>query len=328
MEEIERRLYLLREKYNAGAISAEQFETEVEKLHFRDQRGVSWMIGAQSGQWYYHDGKQWVQAEPPRPQTAARPAAPAQGGATATGQPAVKGGSDTQSGNRLQWILFGCVGLTIVLLILAIAAIWAIYLTSERPTAATPTSVALLPVPNLPTPTATFAAPVVGDPTPTLALANDTSVLLQEAKDLMAQSKYEEAVARYKKASELDPSQATIYARWARALRYQYPRNWRTHSAKRSSPPRLDSANVEGAHRVGVARVSARSRGRCDCIRTAGRQGQCQLCACPCRARAHLPECGPSGPRGLRKRARHWSSTPPVPMHTWRWHMPTFRRSA
>ena len=246
VEEIERRLYLLREKYNAGAISAEQFETEVEKLHFRDQRGVSWMIGAQSGQWYYHDGKQWVQAEPPRPQAAARPAAPAQGGVTATGQPAVKGGTDTQSGSRLQWILFGCVGLTIVLLILAIALIGAIYLTSEGPTSATPTSVALLPVPNLPTPTATFAAPVVGDPTPTLALANDTSVLLQEAKDLMAQSKYEEAVARYKKASELDPSQATIYARWARALRYQYPPQLENALGKAIIATQLDSANVEG----------------------------------------------------------------------------------
>ena len=246
VDEIERRLYLLREKYNAGAISAEQFETEVEKLHFRDQRGVSWMIGAQSGQWYYHDGKQWVQAEPPRPQSAPRGAVPAQGSATAAVQSVTKDGKDVESSGRLQWILFGCIGLTVVLLILAIVAIGAIYLTSEGPTSATPTSVALLPVPNMPTPTATSAAPVVGDPTPTLALANDTSVLLQEARDLMAESKYEEAVARYRKASELDPSQATIYARWARALRYQYPPQLENALGKAIIATQLDPANVEG----------------------------------------------------------------------------------
>ena len=245
-EEIERRLYLLKQKYNAGAISVDQFEAEVKKLHFRDRYGTAWMIGAQSGQWYYHDGQQWVQAEPPRSQPPTRSGS-GPGAAPPAAQPSSQASPSTrQSRNTLQWVWFGCAGLAVVFLILAVVLIAVVYLTSDNLLEPTPTSVILLPVPDLLAPTATLAAAVVGDPTPTLALANDSAVLLQEAKDLMLNSQYEEAAARYQKASELDPSQATIYARWAHALRSQYPPQLEDALGKAIIATQLDPVNMEG----------------------------------------------------------------------------------
>jgi len=145
-----------------------------------------------------------------------------------------------------QWVWFGCAGLAVVFLILAIVLIAVVFLTSDNPLGPTPTSVVLLPVPDLPTPTATLAAPVVGDPTPTLALANDSAVLLQEAEDLMLDSRYEEASARFHKASELDPSQAAVYARWAHALRSQYPPQLEEALGKAIIATELDPASLEG----------------------------------------------------------------------------------
>jgi tetratricopeptide (TPR) repeat protein len=242
-EEIERRLHLLKEKYNAGAISVDQFEAEVEKLHFKDQSGTAWMIGAQSGQWYYHDGQQWVQAEPPRAQAPARSGSEPDAALSAA-DPSSQAPASTRK--SMQWVWFGCAGLAVVILILAIVLIAVVYLTPDNPLEPTPTSMVLLPVPDPPTPTATFAAPVVGDPTPTLALANDSGVLLQEAEDLMLGSRYEEAAARYQKSSELDPSQAVVYARWARALRSQHPPQLEEALGKAIIATELDPASLEG----------------------------------------------------------------------------------
>lgn len=247
VEEIERRLYLLKEKFGAGAISAEQFEFEVQKLQFRDRYGTIWMIGAQSGLWYYHDGKQWMQADPPRAQPSPGPRVAAEPGTQrAVAVVAPQQQAQQRTKGSMQWLLFGCTGLAVVFLILAVALIGAIYLTSEDTGQATATSALFLPVPDLPTPTATLAAPVMGNPTPTLALANDVTVLLQEARDLMSRSQYEDAVARYQKASGLDPAQATIYARWARALRLQYPPQLEEALGKAIVATQLDPNNVEG----------------------------------------------------------------------------------
>jgi len=252
VEDIERRLYLLKEKFGAGAISAEQFELEVQKLQFRDHHGTTWMIGAQSGLWYYHNGKQWVQAEPPRVQPSSTPNVTTASGTRETGDPSAvqpqfrPKQSQRQAKGSMQWLLFGCTGFVAVLLILAVAFIGAVYLTSGDTGQPTATSALFIPVPDLPTPTATLAALVIGNPTPTLALANDVAVLLQEAGDLTAKSQYEDAIARYQKASSLDPAQATIYARWAHALRLQYPPQLEEALGKAIVATQLDPNNLEG----------------------------------------------------------------------------------
>ena len=55
----------LKAKFQTGAISRQDFIDEMKKLRIRDDEGKFWMIGAQTGKWYYFDGKEWIQADPP-----------------------------------------------------------------------------------------------------------------------------------------------------------------------------------------------------------------------------------------------------------------------
>jgi len=54
----------LREKYRQGEISRQEFLDEMKNLQVKDDQGRLWMIGSQSGKWYYLKGQEWVQAEP------------------------------------------------------------------------------------------------------------------------------------------------------------------------------------------------------------------------------------------------------------------------
>lgn len=56
---------LLKAKFQGGEISRQEFIDEMKKLRIKDDQGRFWMIGAQTGKWYYFDGKDWVQADPP-----------------------------------------------------------------------------------------------------------------------------------------------------------------------------------------------------------------------------------------------------------------------
>jgi len=47
----------LRQKFIKGQLSREQFAESLRKLRLFDDHGRCWMLGAQSGQWYFYDGK-------------------------------------------------------------------------------------------------------------------------------------------------------------------------------------------------------------------------------------------------------------------------------
>jgi RNA polymerase subunit RPABC4/transcription elongation factor Spt4 len=55
----------LKERFQNSEISRQEFIDEMKRLRIKDDQGHFWMIGAQTGKWYYFDGKDWVQAEPP-----------------------------------------------------------------------------------------------------------------------------------------------------------------------------------------------------------------------------------------------------------------------
>jgi len=57
----------LKTKFQAGEISGQEFVEEMKKLRIKDDEGRTWMIGAKTGMWYFFDGKDWIQAEPPSP---------------------------------------------------------------------------------------------------------------------------------------------------------------------------------------------------------------------------------------------------------------------
>lgn len=55
----------LKEQFKLGNISREEYIRQLKKLRLKDDEGRFWMIGAQSGKWYYYDGRNWIQATPP-----------------------------------------------------------------------------------------------------------------------------------------------------------------------------------------------------------------------------------------------------------------------
>jgi ribosomal protein L40E len=63
--EIEAAFGRLKEKFSEGKISQREFIASLKKLRIRDDEGRFWMIGAQSGKWYFFDGNDWAQAKPP-----------------------------------------------------------------------------------------------------------------------------------------------------------------------------------------------------------------------------------------------------------------------
>lgn len=63
--DIESAFMLLRRKFRTREISRREFIDELKRLRIRDRQGRFWMIGAQSGKWYFFDGREWVQSAPP-----------------------------------------------------------------------------------------------------------------------------------------------------------------------------------------------------------------------------------------------------------------------
>jgi len=63
--ETERRFAVLRAGYQTGELDGAAYETELQKLVVVDDTGGYWMLGADSGEWYWYDGQQWVRRDPP-----------------------------------------------------------------------------------------------------------------------------------------------------------------------------------------------------------------------------------------------------------------------
>lgn len=62
---VEESFYQLSKQFRRGELSREQFAEALRKLRLLDEEGRCWMIGAQTGRWYYYDGQKWIQSEPP-----------------------------------------------------------------------------------------------------------------------------------------------------------------------------------------------------------------------------------------------------------------------
>jgi hypothetical protein len=91
VEELYAQLYA---QYSAGTMSPDQFRSAVE-ANMVQHEGAYWTIGADSGQWFRHDGREWRQTAPPVAPVAPRPPAapvvqPPQMVTTSTPQPAAQ----------------------------------------------------------------------------------------------------------------------------------------------------------------------------------------------------------------------------------------------
>lgn len=66
--DVERKVVSLRQRYNSGYLTREQLQNELRSMMILDDDGRWWMLGLESNRWYYFDGRNWVPAEPPRPE--------------------------------------------------------------------------------------------------------------------------------------------------------------------------------------------------------------------------------------------------------------------
>ena len=64
-KETERAFQSLRGQFRGKEISRREFIDRLKKLRLRDSQGRFWMIGAQSGKWYFFDGSDWIPSDPP-----------------------------------------------------------------------------------------------------------------------------------------------------------------------------------------------------------------------------------------------------------------------
>lgn len=56
--------FKLRGQFDTGRITQERFDEKLRALMIQDEQGRYWMLGADSGKWYFYDGAKWVQDEP------------------------------------------------------------------------------------------------------------------------------------------------------------------------------------------------------------------------------------------------------------------------
>jgi len=140
-QDLQRHYDELREQFDAGEIGEQEFKDELEGLQIKDEQGVYWTIGAQTGKWYHFDGRNWVQ-ETPIPMTRHQ----------GRGMPehvSAQAAARKVASARPGWLYTGCAGL-LVLVVVGGLIIGAVTLFRGRDIAvsqvATPTLSAGIPV--------------------------------------------------------------------------------------------------------------------------------------------------------------------------------------
>ena len=63
--EVEKKVAKLRQDLAAGRLTEEQFKARLRELMVEDEQGNWWMVGYETGEWYRHDGADWVPDQPP-----------------------------------------------------------------------------------------------------------------------------------------------------------------------------------------------------------------------------------------------------------------------
>jgi hypothetical protein len=64
--QVEAEFQRLKGQFEAGALTETEFKAQLKDLMAQDEQGRWWMIGYETGQWYYNDGEKWVRSEPPQ----------------------------------------------------------------------------------------------------------------------------------------------------------------------------------------------------------------------------------------------------------------------
>lgn len=71
--QVEAEVEKLKKALTAGKLTGTQFEERLNSLMFQDSSGIWWMVGAETGGWYYYDGSNWMPGVQLPGQTSAQP---------------------------------------------------------------------------------------------------------------------------------------------------------------------------------------------------------------------------------------------------------------
>jgi len=64
-KKVESEFVQLRKDYQQEKITEREFKDRLKQLRITDKNGRCWTLGAKTGKWYYHDGTDWMEADPP-----------------------------------------------------------------------------------------------------------------------------------------------------------------------------------------------------------------------------------------------------------------------
>lgn len=64
-KDVERQVEALRRQVADGLLSEEECKARMRDLMVEDADGTWWMVGYETGEWYRHDGTDWVPSDPP-----------------------------------------------------------------------------------------------------------------------------------------------------------------------------------------------------------------------------------------------------------------------
>lgn len=64
-EQVEQKVGVLRQQFEAGQITRDQLQAELRKMMILDDDGRWWMLGLETNRWYYFSGQDWVAENPP-----------------------------------------------------------------------------------------------------------------------------------------------------------------------------------------------------------------------------------------------------------------------
>lgn len=63
--EVDRRYAELKQRQESGGLTQEEFDEQLKQLMVQDEEGRWWVKSRSAGEWYYHDGTDWIKDMPP-----------------------------------------------------------------------------------------------------------------------------------------------------------------------------------------------------------------------------------------------------------------------
>lgn len=229
VQEMERRFFELKGKFDVGAITEDEFKAEIAKLRFQDKQERWWMIGAQSGKWYVNEGARWIPGAPPREDGAPKTsepttstpetlAAPSTARTTARAAPRapvrptlpqLPARPALPSPPITGPLLIAAAGF-VALIVVFIAWVAIDLFVPSKPISSF--------FGRFTNPSASRVATPAPLTLQAAAAANNVPMMLTVGDQLLSQSRVEAAITQYQNAAQLAPTNPAPLIRWSRAL--------------------------------------------------------------------------------------------------------------